>query len=260
MRFDILTLFPEVFEPYLSTSILGRAREKKLIEVGLVNIRDFTDDNHKTVDDTPYGGGAGMVMKIEPIDKALKAIKNSPLPKRGEGQGEGITQPKQPSPLASRGPLPMQGEVKTIVLSARGQQFTQAKAAEYSKLDSLVLICGRYEGIDQRVIDHLADEEISVGPYVLAGGELPAMIVLEATARLLPGVLGNEESLVEESFSPPYEWGVPGEAGGRGRVTEYPQYTKPAEYNGWPVPDVLLSGNHAAIQRWRAEQRKKYQV
>lgn len=220
MKFTILTLFPEALEPYLAASILGRAQEAKLIEVGLWNIRDYATDKHRTTDDTPYGGGAGMVMKVEPIHNALNAV-----------GGE-------------------KNKRKVVVLSAKGAQFTQVKAAEYAKLDELVLICGRYEGVDQRVIDHLADEEISVGSYVLAGGELPALTVLEATARLIPGVLGNEESLLEESYA--------GAASSQDTdVREYPQYTKPEEYRGWKVPEVLLSGNHPAIKKWRQAQQKK---
>jgi len=233
MKFTILTLFPEAIAPYLDASIIGRAQAAGAIETRLVNIRDFTSDAHKTVDDTPYGGGAGMVMKIEPIDKALASL--------GKKKGR-----------------------KIVVLSARGQQFTQAKASEYAALDELVLICGRYEGIDQRVADHLADEEISIGPYVLAGGEIAALAVVEATARLIPGVLGNEESLSEESYNPPLTPPLSGRghspdkgrspAEQEGGVLEYPQYTKPAEYNGWPVPEILLSGNHEEIRRWRAAQ------
>jgi tRNA (guanine37-N1)-methyltransferase len=211
-RFDILTIFPEAVNGYLETSILGRAQREKYIETRTWDIRSFATDKHRTVDDTPYGGGAGMVMKIEPIDRALEAVKkNTP-------------------------------NTKTVVLSARGEQFTQEKAAEYADLDQLILICGRYEGIDQRVVDHLADEELSVGPYVLAGGELAAMVVTEATARLIPGVLGNIESLREESHA------VPG-------VIEAPQYTKPEAYKGWPVPPVLLSGNHEEIKKWRQSRR-----
>lgn len=211
MRIDILTLFPEAMTPYLAGSILGRAQSQKIVDIHVWNIRDFATDKHKTVDDTPYGGGAGMVMKIEPIHKALQAI---------EEETKEYTRRK------------------TIVLSARGTQFTQKKAVELSSVDHLVLICGRYEGIDQRVADYIADEEISVGPYVLAGGELPALIIAEATLRHVPGVLGNPLSLTEESHTTV------------GNI-EAPQYTKPEEYNGWNVPDVLLSGNHEAIATWR---------
>lgn len=217
MRFDVLTIFPEVFPAYFDASILGRGREARLIETKVWNIREFALDKHKTTDDTPYGGGAGMVLKIEPIDKALDSIK-------------------------SQIPMTNDQKKKIVVLSARGEQFTQQKAVEYAKLDQLILICGRYEGIDQRVADHLADEEISIGPYVLSGGEIAALAVIEATARLIPGVLGNEASLIEESYS------------GEGVFGEYPQYTKPEEYKGWKVPEVLLSGNHQQIRDWRQQQ------
>lgn len=212
MQFDILTLFPESIEPYLSTSILGRAQSQNLIQFRTWNIRDYAEDKHKTVDDTPYGGGAGMVMKVEPIDQALTAVQQT-----------------------------SSGTKKVVLLSARGKQFTQQKAQEYAQLDQLILICGRYEGIDQRVADYLADEEICIGPYVLAGGEIGALAILEATARLIPGVLGNEVSLTHESHNEP------------GKI-EAPQYTKPENYKGWDVPKVLLSGNHAKIEKWRDEQ------
>lgn len=212
MRIDILTLFPEAIQPYLAASIIGRAQNEKLADVHLWNIRDFAEDKHKTVDDTPYGGGAGMVMKVEPIHKAMNHV----------GFMAGPDKPH------------------VIVLSARGAQFTQQKASELSKRDHIILICGRYEGIDQRVADYLADEEISVGPYVLAGGELPALIIAEATLRLIPGVLGNPLSLSQESHT-------------IADVIEAPQYTKPETYNGWDVPDVLLSGNHEAIAAWRKQ-------
>ncbi len=211
MRIDILTLFPEVFEPYISTSIVGRAQREAYAHIKLWNIRDFSGDERGTVDDTPYGGGAGMVMKVEPIHKALQAI-----------------QEDLSAPLVS----------KTIVLSARGTQFNQEKAHEYSKVEHLIFICGRYEGIDQRVADHLADEEVAIGPYVLAGGELGALVIAEAAIRLIPGVLGNPLSLQEESHATV------------GKI-EAPQYTKPEDYNGWKVPDVLLSGNHGEIEAWR---------
>ncbi len=213
MQFDILTIFPELVEHYANASILGRGQEAGHITVHPVDIRTFSDDKHNTVDDTPYGGGAGMVMKVQPIVAALES-----LPKR---------------------------DVKTrvIVMSPRGREFTQRVAEEFAQqYDRLVMICGRYEGIDQRVIDHLADEEISVGKYVLAGGELPALTVTEAVARLVPGVLGNEESLTQETFGK-------GESAG----AEYPQYTRPEEFNGWKVPEVLLSGDHAKIEKWRQE-------
>jgi tRNA (guanine37-N1)-methyltransferase len=222
MRIDILTIFPEIWSDYLGASILGRAQEEKLVDIRVHNIRDFAADKHKTVDDAPYGGGAGMVMKIEPIDRALHALK-----KIENGNKEN----------------------RTVVLSARGEQFDQRKAEEYAKLDQLTLICGRYEGIDQRVADYLADEELSIGPYVLNGGEVAAMAVLEATVRLIPGVLGNPNSLREESFIPNTKYEI------RNTNVEHPQYTKPADYKGWKVPEVLLSGNHAGIKKWREEHR-----
>ena len=232
MRFSVITLFPESLAPYLDASIIGRARQDGIITTELVNLRDFADDKHRTVDDTPYGGGPGMVLKIEPIAKALDSIKHQ--------------EPNTKNQLNSKSQR-AKSKSRTIVLSARGEQFTQAKAAEYARLDELVLICGRYEGIDQRVADHLADEELSVGPYVLAGGELPALTVLEATTRLLPGVLGNTESLTDESFSKNLKI----ENCKIENYVEYPHYTKPEDYNGWKVPPVLLSGNHAEIERWR---------
>ena len=213
----------------MAASILGRAREAKYIESHLWDIRAFAADKHKTCDDTPYGGGAGMVMKVEPIDRALSAI-------------SGETRNKK-----------LETKKKTVVLSAKGRQFTQAMAQQYASLDQLILICGRYEGIDERVIDNLADEEISVGPYVLAGGELPALIILEAVARQIPGVLGNPESLTEESFTA--SSAAPRGAHASERSGEYPQYTKPEDYKGWKVPPVLLSGDHAKIAAWRQQGR-----
>lgn len=229
MQFDVLTIFPEVFPAYLNASILGRAKEAQLIQTNVWNVRDFAEDKHQKVDDTPYGGGAGMIMKVEPIDKALQAV-----------QRESRIMNKE------------LGKKRIVVLSARGEQFTQAKAAEYATLDQLVLICGRYEGIDQRVADNLADEELSIGPYVLAGGELAALTVIEATARLIPRVLGNEDSLSEESFSLPNELTKLQATS----YVEYPQYTKPEIYNGWKVPEVLLSGNHGEVRKWRQQQQK----
>lgn len=220
MKFDILTLFPDAIMPYLTTSILGRAQEQQRIDIQAIDVRAFATDNHKTVDDTPYGGGPGMILKIEPIDRALQKIKKN--------VGEGAR--------------------KTVVLSAKGVPFTQQRAEEYSQLDHLTLICGRYEGVDQRVVDHLADEELSIGPYVLAGGEIAALAVVEATARLIPGILGNPESLADESFvhsnQDAQDW------------VEYPQYTKPATYNGWEVPEILLNGDHQAIAEWREQHRR----
>jgi len=223
MKFTVLTLFPDIISSYLEHSIMGAAQHNGLFTTNTVQIRDFATDTHKTVDDTPYGGGAGMVMKVEPIHAALSA--------------HNMDKPGTPNRT-------------TIVLAARGRQFTQQDAVRLAQSNSeIALICGRYEGIDQRVSDHLADEEFSIGPYVLAGGELAALVVIEAIARNIPGVLGNPDSLAEESHS---STANPEANGNR----EYPQYTKPASYNGWDVPDVLLSGNHEAIQEWRHKQQQ----
>ncbi|MFC1902444.1 tRNA (guanosine(37)-N1)-methyltransferase TrmD [Chloroflexota bacterium] len=210
MRIDILTLFPEMFESPLSAGILKRAVERKTVNLNLHNIRDYTHDKHHTADDYPYGGGAGMVLKPEPIFEAVEAIK------------------------------PGHEEVPVILLTPQGRLFSQQIALELSKYSRLILICGRYEGVDERVRGCLATDEISIGDYVLSGGELAAMVVVEAVARLLPGVLGSEASPLDDSH-------VAG-------LLEYPQYTRPAIFRGWSVPEVLLSGNHAQVSMWRHEQ------
>ena len=207
MRFDIFTLFPEMFSGPFSESILKRAQERNLLSIALHNIRDATTDKHHVVDDYPYGGGAGMVMKPEPIFTAVEAVY----------QG---------------GPI--------ILLTPQGRLFTQQIARELAREARLTLICGHYEGVDERVREHLVTDELSIGDYVLTGGELPAMIIVDAVSRLLPGVLGGEESTQEESHS----------AG----LLEYPHYTRPPEFRGWRIPDVLLSGHHAEIARWRRKE------
>lgn len=224
MRFDILSIFPTAFESYCQASILKRAQTGGHINIQTHDIRAFTTDKHGKVDDTPYGGGAGMVMAVEPIDRALQAL----------------------------GAVPGTTGSHIILLSAKGRPFDQTMAQRFATFDRLILVCGRYEGVDERVAEHLVDEELSVGPFVLTGGELPALLVIDAVTRLLPGVLGNETSAQDESFS-------------RGMTLEYPQYTKPEHYRGWPVPPVLLSGHHAEIERWRREQslsqtRKQYGI
>lgn len=239
MRFTVVTIFPEMIWQYGKESILGRAEEQGLIEIRAIDLRDFTTDPHRTVDDTPYGGGPGMVLKPEPIWKAL----------------------------ASLGAL----SKKTILLSPRGRQFDQRVAEEWSRLKEITFVCGRYEGVDQRVSDYMVDEEISIGPYVLAGGELGALVIIEAVARLLSGVLGNQESLVEEThgrfqisdFSKRISViGLQSSAIDRQQKSEvrslksevqieYPHYTKPANFRGWKVPEVLLSGDHKKIAEWR---------
>ena len=205
MKFDVLTLFPEMFEP-LNSSIIGRAKEKNLIEINLINIRDFSKDKHKKVDDTPYGGGAGMVMMPDVVYDAYKSIKDE--------------------------------NAKVIYMSPQGKKLTQKKVEELAKNKHLIILCGHYEGIDQRVIDKIVDEEISIGDYVLTGGELPAMVLIDSVSRYSDGVI-TKESTNEESFT--------------NGLLEYPQYTRPEVFEGEKVPEVLLSGHHANIEKWRKE-------
>ena len=219
MRFTVVTIFPNVITDYCAESILGRAQKTKRIAVNAVNARDFAANKHHTVDDTPYGGGPGMVMRADVMARALQSL--GELKKNGERRKE--------------------KKRRVVLLSPRGKQFDQRMAEQFAKLDELVLISGRYEGIDQRVHDHMIDEEISIGPYVLAGGELGALTIIEAIARFIPGVLGNEESLKEETTS---------------AAKEYPHYTRPEIFNTWRVPDILLSGDHKKIQEWRRKMQK----
>lgn len=210
MQFDIFTLLPEVIEPYLQASILQKARQNGLIEVATHNIRDWANDRHHTTDDTPYGGGGGMVMKAQPIFDAVESVLGSPAP----------------CPI--------------ILMSPQGRPFSSNIARELSGLPRLAILCGRYEGIDERVRENLITDQISIGDYVLTGGELPALILIDAIARFIPGVLGDPTGAEDDSFA--------------SGLLEYPHYTKPEEYRGWHVPEVLLSGNHAQINRWRREQ------
>ncbi len=212
MKIDILTIFPKMFTGPLSESILKRAVDKGKVQIAIHDLRDWADDKHNSVDSSPYGGGAGMVMRVDVIDRALEAIRTE--------------------------------DSRVILLDTKGPIYTQKKAEQLSKGEHLILIAGHYEGVDQRVHEHLVDEVICIGEYVLTGGELPAMVVIDSVVRLLPGVLGNEESLSEESFTQEGE-------------VEYPQYTRPEEYKGWKVPEVLLSGNHQEIKKWRTGQRSK---
>ena len=216
MQIDILTLFPQMFDSPFSASIFQRAVDRKLVGVNIHNIRDYTHDKHHTVDDYTYGGGAGMILKPEPIFEAVESIKSGILLK------EGID------------------IVPVILLTPQGRLFSQQIALELSSSSHLILICGHYEGVDERVCEHLVTDEISIGDYVLSGGELAAMVVVDAVVRLLPGVLGSEASLLDDSHA----FGL----------LEYPQYTRPPVYRGWAVPEVLLSGNHAQIAKWRREQ------
>jgi len=217
MRFEIITIFPKIFDSYFNWSILKIAQKKKKIKINIHNLRDYTTDRHKTVDDKSYGGGPGMLMMVEPFSKALKKIKKK-------------------------------NKYKIIMLDPAGKKFNQKIAQSYTKYDQLILLCGRYEGFDER-IKKLVDERISIGDYVLSGGELPAMVVVEAVTRLLPGVLHHEHSTKEETFSGDLDY------------IEYPQYTRPEIFKikgkKWRVPKVLLSGNHQEILKWRKKHRKK---
>lgn len=211
MRIDVLTLFPEMFEGVFGSSILGKARERGIVSLSTVNFREFSTNKHQTVDDTPYGGGGGMVLKPEPIFGAVEHV----LEQRGVGGGK----------------------PRIILMCPQGETFTQGKAAELAGESHLIFICGHYEGYDERIREFLVTDELSIGDYVLTGGELPAMVVVDSVVRLLPGVLGNENSAVTDSFSD--------------GLLEYPHYTRPPEFRGWSVPDVLLSGHHAEIEKWR---------
>ncbi len=210
MRFDVFSLFPDVFHEYLNSSILKRAQSLKALEVHLHNIRNWTTDHHHTTDDTPYGGGGGMVMKPEPLFAAVEDVLGAP--------------PSCP----------------VILLTPQGRSFNQKIAFSLAEHDRLALICGRYESVDERVRQHLATDAISIGDYVLTGGELPAMVIIDAVARLLPDVLGDPDAPQDDSYAT--------------GLLEYPHYTRPPEFRGWCVPDILLSGNHAEIARWRRQE------
>jgi tRNA (guanine37-N1)-methyltransferase len=234
MKFDIVTIFPKIFDSYFSESIIGRAQKNKLIEIKTHDLRQWTTDRHKTVDDSPYGGGPGMVMKVEPIYKAVQFLSS-----KFKVQSSKLKSSRQARTIKKR----------VILFSAKGKQFTQADARRLAKYDQLILICGRYEGVDERVAEHIADEELSVGNFVLTGGEIPAMIVVDAVSRLIPGVLGKKESLREESFSKIQN----SKFKIQNYYLEYPQYTRPEKFRGWKVPKVLLSGNHQEIKKWRGK-------
>jgi tRNA (guanine37-N1)-methyltransferase len=209
MRFHIVTIFPEFFAGPFDHGVVARAKSAGLLDILVHDLRKWTYDRHKTVDDRPFGGGEGMLLKAQPLFEAVEAI----VPERSPAN-------------------------RVVLLSAQGRRFSQSVAREYAALDEVLLICGRYEGVDERVAEHLADDELSVGDFVLSGGELAAAIVVDAVGRLMPGVLGNEDSSRNESFS-------------EGGFLDCPQYTRPAEFRGWKVPGVLLGGNHEEIKRWR---------
>jgi tRNA (guanine37-N1)-methyltransferase len=211
MKIDVITLFPAMFRGPLDESILQRARDRNLVTIRLIDLRDFTHDKHRTVDDKPFGGGPGMLLKPEPLFEAVESL---------------------------RGP-----DSHVILLTPQGQTLKQPLVQSLSAKPHLILICGAYEGVDERVREHLVDTEVSIGDYVLTNGNLPAMVLIDAVVRLLPGALGDDQSAHDESFSR--------------NLLEYPHYTRPVEFRGWKVPDVLVSGNHAAIAKWREEQRKQ---
>jgi len=233
MQFDIITIFPKIFDSYFDESIIKRARKNDLIDIKIHNLRDYTTDKHRTVDDTPYGGGPGMIFKVEPIYNCVNAIKSQ------------ITNYKSQTNRKSK---ILNLKSRTILFSAKGKKYTQADARRLAKYDNIIMICGRYEGVDERVAKHIADEEISIGDYVLTGGEIPAMILVDSITRLLPGALGNTESLTEESFSKKMS-DVKCQV--LNVILEYPQYTRPENFMKWKVPSILLSGNHKKINEWR---------
>ena len=213
MIFDVITIFPEFFHGPFNFGVIRRGREEGLVEIRVHDLRDFTSDRHRTVDDRPFGGGEGMVFKPEPIFKAVEAVRQTE-------------------------------QAEVVVLSAAGKRFTQAEALRLSKASQIVVICGRYEGIDERVIEHLATAEISVGDFILSGGEIAAVVVVDAVTRYVPGVVGKEESILRESFSDP---------AAETQLVEHPHYTRPVEFRGWQVPEVLISGDHKAVREWRRQ-------
>ncbi|HVH87277.1 MAG TPA: tRNA (guanosine(37)-N1)-methyltransferase TrmD [Terriglobales bacterium] len=232
MRFDIITIFPDFFRGPLDYGVLRRAREQKLVNVEVHDLRAFTHDRHQTVDDRPFGGGEGMVLKAQPIFECVESL--------------GVSSREQR--------LRSEARETVILLSAQGKLFHQKEAEVLTKLERVVLICGRYEGVDERVSERIADREISVGDFVLSGGELGAAIIIDVASRLVPGVLGNEASAQQESFSSMAKIsldGTPDSTCGSGGLLDYPHYTRPADFRGWTVPEVLSSGNHDEIRRWR---------
>jgi tRNA (guanine37-N1)-methyltransferase len=233
MRIDIVTLFPEICRAPLNESIMKRAQEKRIVDVQIHNLRDWTIDKHHVVDDTPFGGGQGMVMKPEPIFAAVEDLRQQTS--NSDESRAGVQRPT----------FNVQKVPKVILMSPTGRRFDQQMAAQLSQESHLIIVCGHYEGVDHRVIEHLIDMEISIGDYILTNGAIAAVVFVDAIARLLPGTLGHERSAVDDSFS--------SERSG----LEGPQYTRPAEFRGWRVPEVLLSGNHAEIAKWRKEQAMK---
>ena len=211
--FDVITIFPEFFRGPFNFGVIRRGREKGLIDIRVHDLRDFAADRHRTVDDRPFGGGEGMVLKPEPIFKSVESVRKNE-------------------------------QAEVVVLSAAGKRFNQAEALRLSRSEQLILVCGRYEGIDERVIEHLATAEISIGDFILSGGEIAAAVVVDAVTRYVPGVVGKEESILRDSFSDPTA---------ETQLVEHPHYTRPADFRGWKVPEVLISGDHEAVHRWRQE-------
>jgi|SRR5271165_3771993 len=244
MKFDLITIFPEFFAGPLDHGIVRRAKEAGIVQINVQDLREFTKDRHRSVDDRPFGGGEGMVLKPEPLFEAVEKLLGY-----GVGDSEGRLAPKSGTAI--------------LLMSAAGRLFTQETARRYAKLERLIIICGRYEGVDERVAEHLATEEICVGDYVLSGGELPAAIVVDAVTRLLPGALGNEASSQNESFSSCQALSDRTELSDpdarhsalatRHLLLDFPHYTRPADYRGWKVPDVLIGGNHAEVAKWRRQ-------
>jgi tRNA (guanine37-N1)-methyltransferase len=246
MRFDLITIFPEFFAGPLDHGIVRRAREAGLIEIHVQDLRVFTKDRHRTVDDRPFGGGEGMVLKPEPLFEAVEFLL--------DGSMGGAAAERE-----------LDSNTAIVLLSAAGNRFTQETARRYAQLERILFICGRYEGVDERVAEHLATEEVSIGDFVLSGGELPAALIVDAVTRLLPGALGNEASSQNESFSRSdrvevgssvagAQHAAPLRATAADLLLDYPHYTRPADFRGWKVPEVLIGGNHAEIAKWRREQ------
>jgi len=238
MRFDLVTIFPDFFTGPLEHGIVRRARVAGLIHAHVQDLREFTKDRHRTVDDRPFGGGEGMVLKPEPLFEAVESL-------LGRSVGDATSRDTRDPNTA------------IVLMSAAGKLFHQETARRYSQLQRMILICGRYEGVDERVAEHLATEEVSIGDFVLSGGELPALLVVDAVTRLIPGALGNEASSQNESFNeslssvPASRLAAKQSAAANGMVLDYPHYTRPAEYRGWKVPEILIGGNHAEVAKWR---------
>ncbi|TAK14264.1 MAG: tRNA (guanosine(37)-N1)-methyltransferase TrmD [Acidobacteria bacterium] len=225
MIVDVVTIFPQMIEPALAEGVIGRARAKGLVDVKARDLRDYTSDKHRVVDDVAFGGGPGMVMKPEPIFRAVEEIDRERGRDAGKPEGETTAR-------------------AVVLMTPQGRQFSQAEAVRFSRMERLIVLCGRYEGVDERVAETLVTDEISIGDYVLTGGELPALVVIDAVVRLVPGVVGDKESVANDSFAE--------DAG----LLDFPHYTRPADFRGLKVPDVLLSGHHKEIERWRREQQR----